>query len=406
MSNGKRWGIRAVASLLIFIVTLIITPVALIGHWGHRTVVDSSQYLATVGPLVNDPAVQDAVSKVIADAVVKQVDTSAIVGGFLGNIIKDPTITSELTDPIAAGINNLVYELVHKFVASKEFAKIWYTTNEVAQASLIALLENRPNGPIKIEGDTIVLDISSMLTAVQGSLVNNGFDLASKITIPPSDAQVVLAQSSAISQIQLLYRLSAPVLQWFPLLIALLFGLSIALARNRSRTVLAVGLALIACGGATRVLMNTAETVFVNQLADTVFADAAAAFWATFFNYLLAGLFAVLALGIIIAFGGWFAGVSRPATSMRTAVGRGLHSLGSGVPAGVRRSFRSYAPVLRWIIGIVMVLILSLGAFMSMDRVIWLSLLTAGLLTLLEILIGPDRIDAIEEPVEAAAVTS
>ena len=402
MSNEKRWGTRAIASLLIFIITVIIAPVAFIGHWGHRTVVDSTQYLATVGPLVEDPAVQDAVSKVISDAVVKQVDTSSLIGGFLGGFIPNQAITDALTDPITAGINNLVYELVHTFVASKEFAKIWYTTNEVAQASLIALLENRPNGPIKIQGDTIVLDISTMLTAVQSSLVNNGFDLASKITIPSSDAQIVLAQSPAISQVQLLYQLSSPVLQWFPLVIAILFGLSIALARNRSRTVLAVGVALVACGGATRVLMNTAETLFVNQLAGTVFQDAAASFWATFFNYLLSGLVAIVVLGILIAFGGWFAGVSRPATSMRTAVGRGLHSLGSGVPAGIRRSFRSYAPVLRWIIAIVMVLVLSLGAFMSMDRMIWLSLLTAGLFTLLEILIGPDRIDVAEEPAQLA----
>jgi hypothetical protein len=406
MSNGKRWGIRAVASLLIFIITVIITPVALIGHWGHRTVVDSTQYLATVGPLVDDPAVQDAVSKVITDAVVKQVDTSSLVGGFLGGFIQDKTIAEKLTDPIAAGINNLVYELVHTFVASKEFAKIWYTTNEVAQASLIALLEDRPNGPIQINGDKIVLDISSMLTAVQASLVNNGFDLASKIAIPKSDAEIVLAQSAAIGQLQLVYRLSAPVLQWFPLLIAILFGLSIALARNRSRTVLAVGIALVACAGATQVLMNAAETIFVDQLAGTIFESAAASFWATFFNYLLAGLYAVLVLGIVIAFGGWYAGVSRPATSMRTAVGRGLHSMGSGVPAGVRRSFRSYAPVLRWIIAIVMVLVLSLGAFMSMDRVILLSLLTAGLLTLLEILIGPDRVDAVDEPAQLAGATS
>ena len=403
MSNGKRWGIRAIASLLIFIFTVIVTPVALIGHWGHETVIDSTQYLETVGPLVNDPAVQDAVSKVISDAVVKQVDTSALVGDFLGGFIQNPTITDRLTDPIAAGIN---YELVHTFVASKEFAKIWYTTNEVAQASLVALLENRPNGPIQVQGDTIVLDISSMLTAVQGTLVNNGFDLASKITIPPSDAQVVLAQSAAIGQLQLLYRLSAPVLQWFPLLIAILFGLSIALARNRSRTVLAVGIALIACGGATRVLMNGAETVFVKQLSDTVFADAASSFWGTFFSYLLSGLVAVLVLGIIIGFGGWFAGVSRPATSMRMAVVRGLHSMGSGVPAGVRRSFRSYAPVLRWVIAIVMVLVLTLGSAMSMERVIWLSLLTAGLLTVLEILIGPDRVEPVDEPAVVAGVTS
>jgi uncharacterized membrane protein len=152
--------------------------------------------------------------------------------------------------------------------------------------------------------------------------------------------------------------------------------------------------------------MNGAETVFVKQLSDTVFAGAAASFWSTFFSYLLSGLVAVLVLGVVIGFGGWFAGVSRPATSMRAAVLRGLHSMGSGVPSGVRRSFRSYAPVLRWVIAIVMVLVLTLGAVMSMDRVIWLSLLTAGLFTLLEILVGPDRIEAVEESVPVVGATS
>ena len=43
---------------------------------------------------------------------------------------------------------------------------------------------------------------------------------------------------------------------------------------------------------------------------------------------------------------------------------------------------------------------------MSMERVIWLSLLTAGLLTVLEILIGPDRVEPVDEPAVVAGVTS
>ncbi|CAB4880860.1 MAG: hypothetical protein F2793_06515 [Actinobacteria bacterium] len=398
MSNGRRWGVRAIASLLIFIIAAVITPVALVGHWGHRTVVDATQYLDTVGPLVDSPEVQEAISTAVSDAIIKQVDVTSLASGLIGGLIDNPTVTSALTAPIAAGVNNLIKELVHTFVASSAFRKIWITTNEVAQRSLVALLEGKPNGPIQVQGDTLVLDISSMLTAAQGALVANGVDLASKITIPQSDSQIVLAQSAAIGQIQFIYELSSPILQWFPLLLALLFGLSVALARNRSRTVLAVGIAMVGLAGASRILMNVGETVFIDQLKDTVFAPASTVFWNTFFNYLLGGLVAVVMLGIFIGLAGWFSGVSRPATKMRTALGRGLHSLGSGLPGGLRRSVRAYAPVLRWVVAIVMLVVLTTGAAMEVDRVILITLLTAGLFTLIEILSGPDRIDAVDEP--------
>ena len=394
MSNGKRWGIRAIASLLIFIFAAIVTPVALIGHWGHRTVIDGERYLETVGPLVNDPAVQDAISTAVTNAIVKQVDTTSLVGDFLGGFIDNPTITDKLASPISAGVNNLIGQLVHTFVASDAFSTIWIKTNEVAQRSAVALLEGKPDGPVQVKDNSIVLDISSMLVAVQDTLVANGFDLAAKVTIPAGDAQVVLASSSAIGQLQFIYSLTSPILQWFPLLIALLFGLSVALARNRSRTVLAVGVALVALAGVTRVLMNVGEAAFVNQLQGSVFAQAAVSFWSTFFNYLLLGLSAIITLGVILAISGWFAGHSRPATKARTSVGRGLHSLGAGLPVGLRRAVRSYAPVIRWAIAIVMVVILAAGDVMDMGRVIWISLLAAGLFTLVEVLSGPDREDA------------
>ena len=41
MTDSRRWGVRAIASLLIFIIATLLTPVAIVGHWGHRTVVDA-----------------------------------------------------------------------------------------------------------------------------------------------------------------------------------------------------------------------------------------------------------------------------------------------------------------------------------------------------------------------------
>ena len=37
----RRWGARSVVSLLVFVIAALVLVPALIGHWGHRTVVDS-----------------------------------------------------------------------------------------------------------------------------------------------------------------------------------------------------------------------------------------------------------------------------------------------------------------------------------------------------------------------------
>ena len=104
----KRWGGRSIASLLLFVLATILLIPALLGHWGHRTVIDGERYIATVGPLINQPEVQEALSSAVTDAVVAQVNTEDQVGTLLGNLFPDAGFTDQLAAPIAAGINSLI----------------------------------------------------------------------------------------------------------------------------------------------------------------------------------------------------------------------------------------------------------------------------------------------------------
>ena len=408
-AQSRHWGIRSVVSLLIFIIAVVLTPVAAIGHWGHRTVTDATQYIDTVGPLVESPEIQAAISDVVTQVIIKQVDTKAVVGDVLGSLFKDSPLAEQLAAPLAAGVNGLIGELVKKFVASDAFRDIWIETNKLTQASLISLLEGDDNGPIQLSGNQVVLDISSLLNEVKSQVVAAGLTLAEGVNIPESDTQIVLFESPIIGQIQLLYQLSSPILAWFPLIIAVLFCLAIALARNRPRTTLATGVALIALAGVSLWLMDYAESMLISDITGTVLEAALTSFWATFFAYLLKGLWAMVLLGLFIGFGGWYAGRSRPATAVREAVCRGLHSMGpSG--GGLNKWVRSWAPFLRWATVIVLALALTLGNVMDVWRVFWICALGAGLFTLIELLNGPDR-DAYAEvsgdaPTEEATATA
>lgn len=394
----KRSGFRSIAAVLIFVIAAALTPLAMLGNWGHATVVNSEQFLATVGPLAESPQVQAAVSEAVSAAIVKQVDTTAIVGDFLGGLLNNDQLSASLSAPIAAGVNKLIGEIVQGFIASDAFQKVWVTLAGATQKSVVAILQGGNEGPVQMQGDQVVLDISDLLTAVQSQLVAQGVSLADKVTVPASDRQIVLFEAPVVAQLQFVYSLTSPILQWFPLLMAILFGLAITLARRRPRMVLAVGIALVVTGGLTTWALGVGKTFFVDQLAGTVFGGASGVFWDTLLNYLMTGLQGLMIFGVVVAIAGWFAGSSRPARNVRSHVVAGLTEIGSSLPGnGLSTFLAARADTVRWVITAVTVFILVVGSVMSLTHMIWVLLLAGGLFTLLQVLIAKT---------EAVAVTA
>ena len=385
----KRSGVRSIAAVLIFVIAAALTPLAMLGNWGHATVVNSEQFLATVGPLAESPQVQAAVSEAVSAAIVKQVDTTAIVGDFLGGLLNNDQLSASLSAPIAAGVNKLIGEIVQGFIASDAFQKVWVTLAGATQKSVVAILQGGNEGPVQMQGDQVVLDISDLLTAVQSQLVAQGVSLADKVTVPASDRQIVLFEAPVVAQLQFVYSLTSPILQWFPLLMAILFGLAITLARRRPRMVLAVGIALVVTGGLTTWALGVGKTFFVDQLAGTVFGGASGVFWDTLLNYLMTGLQGLMIFGVVVAIAGWFAGSSRPARNVRSHVVAGLTEIGSSLPEnGLSTFLAARADTVRWVITAVTVFILVVGSVMSLTHMIWVLLLAGGLFTLLQVLIA------------------
>jgi len=393
----RKIGVRSVAALLVFIIAVLVTPVALVGHWGHRTVIDTTRYLETVGPLAADPAVQESISTAVTNAITTQIDTQELVGGLLGNIVKNPAIEEKLSGPIAAGINGLIGQAVSSFVASDAFQQIWITLNTGIQKSLLLILEGKDGGPVQLQGDDVVLDVSTLISAVQQNLVDRGVSVAANIPIPDIDKQIVLFNSPALAQIRTIYSLTSPLLAWFPLLLAALFALAVWLARRKGRMVLATGVALVVMTFVTKLLLDYAQSIFTDQLAGTIFAPASQAFWDTFFKYLILGIQSMIVLGIIIAVAGWLGSRVRAAAKLRRWLAGGLEQLGAEIPSsGIARSMASRADMWRTLAAAIGVIILVAGDVLSTWHVIWTVLLTAGLFAGIQLLIG-STIEVVEE---------
>lgn len=389
-TKQRRWGARSIAALLLFILATILTIPALVGHWGHRTVIDGERYIATVGPLINQPEVQQALADAVTTQVVAKVDTESQVDTLLGNLFPSAGFTDQLAAPIAAGINSLIGELVNKFVASPQFATVWISLNTAAQKGVVLVLEGKDGGIVRLDGDNLVLDTSVALQAIQQKLVDSGITAAANITIPESDRQIVLANTPGLAQIRTIYGLTSPILQWLPLIIALMYGGAILLARRRARTTVAAGIVFLVSGVVILFGLAAGETAFTNELAGTPWGPAAGVFWSTLLEYLVAGTQAIVTLGIVLVLAGWFGGRTSIATRLRGQVTKGLAELGGrlsgGRPGTISREMLGYA---RWAVYAVGVAILLFSDLMSVSTVLWITALVAGLVTLAQLLAGP-----------------
>lgn len=396
-TTERRWGVRSIAALLIFVLAALLTPVALVGHWGHRTVVDTERYLETVGPLIERPEVQQAISESITTAAVQAINTQTQVEGLLDRLFPDASFTGPLAGPIAAGINGLVGELVNRFVQSEQFEQAWITLNRAAQRGMVTLLEGGEEGPVRIQGNDIVLDVSSLLAQIQQYLVDSGLTAAANISLPANDRQIVLTTVDGLGQIRLIYSLTSPILTWFPLIIAALFALSIALARRRARLVVTLGIVLLVEAGLLSVAIGAGQERFENQLIGTAWQPASAIFWDTLLNFLLLGIQAVLLLSVVLIVAGWFGGRTRAARLVRGRIIRGLDDIGDRLPDGMQglRGFVSrFATPLRWLVFALAGLLLAVKDLAAPVSVLWVAALAAGLVTAIQVLVDvPDDSD-------------
>ncbi|MDP4805417.1 MAG: hypothetical protein NWR45_10720 [Candidatus Nanopelagicales bacterium] len=391
MNKTHSWSARSIASLLVFVLAALLTPVAIVGHWGHRTFNDPAQYLATVVPLASDEAVQESLSTAISDAILARVDTEELVSGFLGNLLENSPITDALAGPISAGIESLIREAVAGAVASEEFANAWRRLNEVAQKSIVAALSGEPSGPVDIRGDELVLDISELVTGIQQGLVDKGITAAGNFTIPEKDREIVLFSSPVLGQIRTIYAFTNPILEWVLVMIAALFLIAFALSRRRARTITILGGYLIVIGITLQFALAQAAASFNNQLEGTVFGPAAEAFWTIFAAYLLDGLTSAVVLGIVLIGAAWFSSNTSSGRAVRGAVLNGLRTIGESLPegfAGIAGAVTRNTSTVLWVIAVLWVFLVFEGQAFNLDTGFWVTLLALGFLTVLGILRG------------------
>jgi len=388
--EGGKW--RQVVAAICVILAIVLTTPAGLAYWGQRTLNDTQRYLDTVGPLVDSPEVQEAIETTVVNAIQKQVDVEALLNNAFAGVIEDRPRLQLLVGPLAGAVNGLIEREVNDFIASDTFADLWITANTRAQQALVRVLKGEDTGAVTLQGDQVVLDVGDVINQVEERLVARGLTFVENAPIPDVDKQIVLLDAPQLKQLQTIYAFSNPVAQWLIVVVALLYLAAFVLSRRRPRMSGIIGVGLLGNAFLVGFALSVGRQLFINELSGTIFGPASSVFYDTLLAYLERGWHVLAWLGVLLVAAGWFAGSNGSGTAARSAVRRGLESVGESLPAdrfsGIGRWSRANAFWVRYVVLALGVVALMWGNNVSPSRLLWSTVGVLAVLAGLQVLVG------------------
>ena len=385
----RRIGVRSIAAVLALILGLGLLPLGTVTYWGHRTVTDTERYLETMQPLAYDEDVQDSLSVFITDKIEEQIDPEALVNQLFAGLIEEYPSLKALVPIVAGAIDSLIAQVVDRLVRSDQFKQLWDLANTAAQKSLMAILEGRDDGPVSLQGDEVVLDISVLVDQVKQGLVDQGFSAAANINVPQADRQIVLLEAPQLAQIRTIYSFTSPVAAGLIYIAILLLVLAVVLARRRPRMTAWAGGGAAVGGGLLVVGLGIGESIFVNTLEGTPFEKASQTFYDQLLKFLYNGAYSLIVLGIIVFAVGLYLCGARWAVELRATVNNLADDIAGNIPAGPIVSSGAWvAAHARWLrvaVAVIFTIIVVIGNDLSVARTIWAALIALVLLGIVQV---------------------
>ena len=152
-SRRRRFSWRTPVSIVLIVLGCVLGPVAVLAVWAGNEVSDTGRWVATVEPLIHDPAIQNVLTDKITAEVTSQLDLEGTVNQAAAQLDQQglPRISSLLQTfgpQITSAVTGFIHSTVHRIVSGPRVAKLWVQVNTVAHQSLVQVLSGEGNGAI------------------------------------------------------------------------------------------------------------------------------------------------------------------------------------------------------------------------------------------------------------------
>jgi hypothetical protein len=324
----RRMSWRAIVSVVLIVVGCVLAPVAVIGVWAGNEISDTGRYVATVEPLIHDPAIQN----VLADKITVQITSRLNITGTVNQaatqlnnrgLTRISSLLTQFSPQIASSVTGFIHSTVLSVVSSPAAATAWVQVNTVAHQAVVKVLSGQGNGAISTSNGQIVLNLGPFIAVAKQDLVAKGFSLAS--SIPPVSPTFALFQAKDLGKAQSAYRLVTTLKIVLPILALVLIGAGVYVARGRRRALVGAGLGLAASMLILGIGLGIARAIYLSSVPSaTLPSDAAGAAYDALVHFLREGLRVVLVVGLVVAIAAFFTGPSHTAIQTRSGLKSGM----------------------------------------------------------------------------------
>jgi Short C-terminal domain len=294
---------------------------AIFTSWVDRQALDTDEWVDTSGRLIEDEVISDAVATYAVDQLYANVDVARALRKRL------PKDLQPVSDPVSAGIREFATRAGQQALQSPRVQGLWKDANRVAHSQLIAILEG-DNEVIATEQGRVVLDLRPLVLQLADRIglkkqAQNAFQKGQETgRIDEGVGQLEIADAEQLQTARTITRIVEGLAWVFSIGTLVLFAIAAYLAKGwRWVVVLGYGLGLVAAGLAAIALRGAAESLVVDELAQTEAARVPAEHaWEISTSLLHSIASSVIVFGVLFAIASFLASPANPAVSIRQAL--------------------------------------------------------------------------------------
>src|ERR1022692_2290472 len=303
----RRFGWRTLVATILIVIGCLLAPVSVLAVWAANEVGNTGRYVATMEPLVHNPAIQNALTGKITTEITNRLNVTGYADQAAAELSsrglpKASALLKSVAPSIASGVTGYIHSEVRKIVTGPRFARAWVQANTLVHEELVKALSGQGGSSVSVKNGQVVVGLGPFIDVVKQDLVKRGFTLVSKI--PAVNPTLTLFSAKYLVKAQAGYRLINDLKIVLPVLTVLLLALGVFAARGRRRALIGAGLGLAASMLVPAAGLFIFRGIYLGSVPASVLpADAAAALFDTLVGFIKEGLRTVLAVGLVVAAG-------------------------------------------------------------------------------------------------------
>ena len=313
MDIPAKW--KNIAAIVLIVLGCMVATVSVATVWLNKVVLDADEYVVTVTPLSEDPAIKDAVANKITDELFQRTHATDLAREAL------PEKVDFLAAPIVGATQGYVNEQTRKLLDSDEFVKIWKESNRDGHEMLKQVLSG-DKGTVYSDEGKVYLDLGALFEVVKARLADRGITIFENIRNEDTGTQFTIFEYQNITVAQQGIQLLSQLATWLPIITLALLGAAMWLSRNRWNTLFWIGLGFAA--GMVVLLVGVAigRGYYLDAVAarKTIDLPAATSFFDIIAGSLKTTLRRAFAFGLVAAATGFIMGPYPPAVTIRASV--------------------------------------------------------------------------------------